>query len=705
MTEEEEGKGEIRDTRYEIREGEDSSFILHPSSFALFALLMTFLSMALQWSGTKGEAVIDDHGWLHDPATRGCSENAWDCFRHPQMMYYYRPLIGVSFVWSKRWFHNLPLHGRDEAFPFHVENLVQHGIAVLLVFWLLRLLFRRNLPAAIGGALFALHPLHVPVTTFIGGRPDTMALIFLALYAIGLLKMGQREKEKIRDTRYEIREGEETLPTINSQLSANSSFILHASSFAWLFLSLLAFTAAIFTKEQCLLMVLLAPLLVTLHQKQIAWERLWWLGVFAIPIAQFLKMARHVSQTEQMHDPTRTFFSHSLWSLPLHIQMIGRTCWYYAGAFLWPTVDHMHGSTLGPWDWAALGPLGQNLPPDLPTPPPIGVAVGGYAALGFTLWLLLRLWRNPACRFCLLWLLLTLLPCLNILPVPSQFVAPYRAAIPLFGVCGLLGAGFAYGFETWAAAWRLSAPFWKHIGPVLLLFTLSAVCIRFVVITRADIPEWRNDLQLMYAEMHADPNFTPARGGEAYVFAQAGEGEKALESYNKMLRQMVPEARTPAEITQAGRKSDWPRRAASGSSLRYNNIPYLANTLQARGSVYQMLGRWNEAAGDYRASQMLNPADHVIGDWLAYACDHAGLYGEAEAALKTQIAYAPDSYRLSQLGGLYYRLHRWAEARDTLQKSLRAPQSKTGARADLELAQRQYDEAFVRALPEPSNLK
>ncbi len=409
------------------------------------------------------------------------------------------------------------------------------------------------------------------------------------------------------------------------------------------------------------------------------------------------------------HDPTRSFFSASLWSFPLHIQMIGRTCWYFVGSFLWPTVDHMHASTLGPWDWAAVGPLGRNLPADLPAPPPIWVAVGGYLALGFALWLLARVWRNAACRFCMLWLLLTLLPCLNIIPVPSQFVAPYRAAIPLVGVCGLLGAGFACCLERlWAWKHSSASPLVPADSPLvpagfcLLLLVFVGFCVRFVVVTRGDIPQWRDDMALMYAEMHADPNFTPARGGEAYVFNGRGQYDKALESYNKMLRQMVPEAHTPEEIARAGRAPDWPRRAASGSSLRYNNIPYLSNTLQARGAVYQSLGRWAEAAGDYRASLVVNPADQIIGDWLAYACDHAGLYGEEEAVLKAQIARFADSYRLSQLGGLYYRQGRWNEARETLHKSLTAPQSKTGASADLGLAQRQYDEAFVRTLPMPS---
>ena len=124
------------------------------------------------------------------------------------------------------------LTGANEAYPFHVESLIQHGIVVLLVFWLFRLLFRRDLPALLGGVLFALHPLNVPVTTFIGGRTDNLALIFIALFAIGLLKTGTKYKAV--------------------------AFLV----------SLLGFTAALFTKEQCVLLVALAPLLTTMHNAE-----------------------------------------------------------------------------------------------------------------------------------------------------------------------------------------------------------------------------------------------------------------------------------------------------------------------------------------------------------------------------------------------------------------------------------------------------
>lgn len=682
------------------------SLLLSPFAFWALAALVTLVSMALQLGGLGHEAVIDDHGWLRDPVYRGCGQNAWECFRHPQLYYYYRPLVAVSFVLGLRLHPLAALIAPNEARPFHIENLLMHGLAVLLVFWLLRLLIGRGLPALIGGLLFALHPLNVPVTTFIGGRTDNLALIFLALWAIGLIK-GQR-------------------------------------SFFWRGLSLLAFMGALFTKEQCYLLLLLAPTLASWRSKEdinkgvdkgtqgdtrldksaeVDWRRLAWLAWFAVPAFAHLWFWRRVGQAMQAEDRashavTRSFFAHAPWGVGLHIEMIGRTCWYYACCFLFPTVSRMHQSTLGPWDCMALGPGGCGVP-GMPQPPSLWLAVGGYAALGFGLWLTWRTWHLRACRLCLLWTGLTLLPCLNIIPVPSQFVAPYRALIPLVGVCGLSGAMLEQGLLTWRRRWTarhtpgeispsmLSIPLF---APALTL--LGVVCLLFGWETLLDVAWWKNDGLLMQAEMRYDLNFVPARTGEAYLRDQNGDVEAAIASYDMAIRQLLPEiggdssdertgskegrGHTADVIIRAARAPDMPRRIASASSLRYNDVPYLANSLLARGGLHQRLAHWNDAAEDYRVAQALLPQNANLGDWLAYALDHAGRWPEAESVLIAQIARRADSYRLSQLGSLYFRQGRWEAARDMLGLALRAPASDMGASMDVALARQQYQQAAIR---------
>ncbi len=698
------------------------SFFLFPFSFWALAALATLVSMALQMGGLGHEAVIDDHGWLRDAAYRGCGQNAWECFRHPQLYYYYRPLVAVSFVLGLRLHPLAALIAPGEARPFHIENLLMHGLAVWLVFWLLRLLIGRGLPALIGGLLFALHPLNVPVTTFIGGRTDNLALIFLALWAIGLIK-GRR-------------------------------------SLFWRGLSLLAFTGALFTKEQCYLLLLLAPTLASWRSIEDSnedsnaredaeenvdallkeaeskedtpnnddvradWRRLAWLAWFAVPAFAHLWFWRQVGQAMQAEDQashavTRSFFAHAPWGAGLHIEMIGRTCWYYVCCFLFPTISRMHQSTLGPWDCRALGPGGCGVP-QMPQPPSLWLAVGGAAAFGFGLWLTWRTWKHPACRLCLLWTGLTLLPCLNIIPVPSQFIAPYRALIPLAGVCGLAGALIEQGFLRGRGQWTArrtpgeTAPS-IYSGPLFApaLALLVFVCLLFGWETLADVAWWKNDGMLMQAEMRYDPNFVPARTGEAFLRDQNGDVEAAIASYDTALRQLLPEIsdeRTEKEqgrdnaadvIIRAGRAPDMPRRIASASSLRYNDVPYLANSLLARGGLSQRLAHWNDAAEDYRAAQALLPENANIGDWLAYALDHAGRWPEAESVLIAQVARRADAYRLSQLGGLYFRQGRWEAARDMLGLALRAPASDLGANMDAALARQQYQQASARMPHKP----
>ena len=208
---------------------------------------------------------------------------------------------------------------------------------------------------------------------------------------------------------------------------------------------------------------------------------------------------------------------------------------------------------------------------------------------------------------------------------------------------------------------------------------LTVICGCLMWGTLADVPQWKNDGTLMQAEIRYDRNFLPAKTGEAYLYDREGKNEEAIASYDQAVHQLLPEARTVEDVIRAALAPDMPRRVASASSLRYNDVPYLATSIAARGGLKQRLERWDGAAEDYRAALALNPKDDTMGDWLAYAYDHAGNLAAEEAALKAQIARRADSYRLAQLGDVYFRQGRWALARDTLAQALRAPASDTGS--------------------------
>lgn len=67
---------------------------------------------------------------------------------------------------------------------FHYANLFFHAVNSLIVFCLLRLLLRREWPAAAGALLFAVHPVQVEAVAWATGMKDTLSgfFVFLALW-------------------------------------------------------------------------------------------------------------------------------------------------------------------------------------------------------------------------------------------------------------------------------------------------------------------------------------------------------------------------------------------------------------------------------------------------------------------------------------------------------------------------------------------
>jgi tetratricopeptide (TPR) repeat protein len=91
---------------------------------------------------------------------------------------YYRPLMGLSLAVDRAIFGLAPI-------GYHLHSLAWHLLAVLALHRLL-LRLARPLPALLGAALFALHPLQSEAVLWISARNDAMAAALL-LCAIGLL--------------------------------------------------------------------------------------------------------------------------------------------------------------------------------------------------------------------------------------------------------------------------------------------------------------------------------------------------------------------------------------------------------------------------------------------------------------------------------------------------------------------------------------
>ncbi len=98
---------------------------------------------------------------------------------------YYRPIMFISYMIDNSLFH------LDVGF-LHLENVLLHIINVLLIFWLTYQLLPRErkrrsyLPLA-SALLFGLHPINTESVSWISGRTDLLACIFVLLSANSLL--------------------------------------------------------------------------------------------------------------------------------------------------------------------------------------------------------------------------------------------------------------------------------------------------------------------------------------------------------------------------------------------------------------------------------------------------------------------------------------------------------------------------------------
>ena len=577
-------------------------------TFIVCALAITMLSCLINFAGITRSEVIDDHDLLHSRLVRGCGRNPVDCFRHSQFGLYYRPIMGASFSVGEN------LHGQDPL-PFHIENLVLHAMVMIEACWAFRLLLRRDRSALLAGLLYGVHALQVPVTTFIGGRTDSLASLFVFWFVIGAANSQTRRYSRV-----------------------------------WRAVSLAGFTAAIFCKEQCIPLVFLLPLLAQ-HARCMDGKGRHgcgilqpWMLLFLCPVGILFAAAQHIIPAHAIDTVVwRATPTQVSWDLGLRIEMVGRTLWYYARCFLWPAVHTLHQSSLGPWD----------------NPQPL-TAFGGFFAAGIWVALTVHSWRYSGARILALWAILTLAPCLNIIPIPSQFVGCYRAVIPLFGIAGLAGL----------LCDRLALGLSRSSGAVLAWAIPAAVAAALVILAAADVPVWRSDAAVTLAEFQGDPNFLPALAGYAISVRREGRTREAVAISNRVVSRLFPNQNTLAERLAVIDAPWMLRHVKSQSSLRYQPRPFIDYVMRERGGELHDLGLYLPAIEDYRLALAAEPNDFDVADALVYCCDISGKYDAEREALETTIARAPTSARLHRLGATYMHLGRWLDAKHALARAL-----------------------------------
>ena len=92
----------------------------------------------------------------------------------------YHPLTVLSLA------IDFSFHGQN-AFPYHLVNLLFHLANVALVFWFIYLLLKRVEAAFIVALFFAIHPMHVESVAWISERKDVLYTFFFLASLVAYL--------------------------------------------------------------------------------------------------------------------------------------------------------------------------------------------------------------------------------------------------------------------------------------------------------------------------------------------------------------------------------------------------------------------------------------------------------------------------------------------------------------------------------------
>ncbi len=363
------------------------------------------LAVAIFIPALFGPMVWDDHELLTG-AGIGNAQSVWDCFNRPFLFHYYRPVTSISFLIDRRLWGEAP-------FGYHLTNLTLHVVTVGALIGLLLAAFRSRRIAILGGVLFAVQPVQVSTTAWIGGRTDVLCTLLLVLYVWSLVAAAKRTDGQWK--------------------------LLMAAS--------IAFAAAILAKEQALPAILLAPLALWIFSQNHETRKLRSIGKFILPFAVIAVLY---------------LTSWSVWGpRPPHpapvasaayVAAVGQSILYYFLVLFAPTVRWMHTFSLESLQGTTAALVGFLL------------AAGALACLRST-------WRkSKEAAWFLLFAALAIVPAINVIPIASLPAAPYRAGLAGAASAALLAWFLARQSGLLEAAPTNRAFVWKVAGGAHILW-------------------------------------------------------------------------------------------------------------------------------------------------------------------------------------------------------------------------------------------
>lgn len=535
---------------------------------------------------------------------------------------YYRPLMTLGYAACYRVFGPM-------AYGFHLVSLLLHAVVVLLVFAIVERVTSDRVWAFVAGALFAIHPVHTESVAWIAAVTDVELTVFALLTFYSFVSLVGSPPGKSRG------------------MAARMTGMLAA------------FVLALFSKEQALMLPLLAMAYEYLCRadrlRTSAGQKLARYGPFWFVAAAYLLWRVHFigafAPVHQMRSLTTKQIVLSA------LALIGG----YAGKLLWPVrlcafyVFHPHARVAG-----------------LPV-------LAGAAALGTLVLLFLVLGRSsePGLRFAafgIAWLVVTLAPVLNARWMAANVFAERYLYLPSVGFCWAMGGVFSWLWRHTAeqAGWRRAL-----LAGSLILGALATL--RIATRNR----EWRDDITLYTRTLQQSPDAYPILNNLGTVYWQDGRVADAEAVWRQALA-VAPQS--AIVLNNLGLAASRRKQYASAVDLFQRAIalkPEFTDPHLNLGNAERALGQRAAAKAEFGRAITLSPlndrAHLALGELLLDEDRPADALGEFQASLRA----APTAAAYDDLGESVLRLKNTQAAEQAWRAALSLDRFDSRARFDL----------------------
>ena len=148
--------------------------------------LLIFLGWFAYLNNLTNLFVYDDYLLIIDNPRIKTFSNFFDIFKHDIYYYvsasnFYRPLVTLSLM------VDFSIWGFNTV-GYHVTNNLIHIANAVILFFLVRRIFKNEVLSLLVGSMFVMHPVHTQAVTYVSGRADPMYTCFLLSSMLLFLK-------------------------------------------------------------------------------------------------------------------------------------------------------------------------------------------------------------------------------------------------------------------------------------------------------------------------------------------------------------------------------------------------------------------------------------------------------------------------------------------------------------------------------------